>query len=45
MIYQMGNLARSVDVRVAQVEMDMPRIIDRAIEKAMVPLRDRVGLM
>uniref|UniRef100_M1DSX2 Integrase core domain containing protein n=1 Tax=Solanum tuberosum TaxID=4113 RepID=M1DSX2_SOLTU len=38
MIYQMGSLFGSVDVRVTQVKVDMPKIIDRTIENALALL-------
>ncbi|WMV13791.1 hypothetical protein MTR67_007176 [Solanum verrucosum] len=41
MIYQMGSLSLWKDVRVARVEMDMPGIIDKAIERALAPLREK----
>uniref|UniRef100_M1DAB3 Putative plant transposon protein domain-containing protein n=1 Tax=Solanum tuberosum TaxID=4113 RepID=M1DAB3_SOLTU len=42
MIYEMGSLAWSVDVRDERVEKDIPLLIDREIEQAMAPLRYRV---
>ncbi|KAH0705961.1 hypothetical protein KY289_011037 [Solanum tuberosum] len=38
----MGSLARLADVRAMRVENDIPRLIDRAIELALAPLRDKV---
>lgn len=41
LIYQTGIFARSTSVRATRVEMDIPKIICRAIEKALTPLIDR----
>lgn len=39
MIYQMGNLVRSADVRVAKVERVMPKFVEKAIEDALLLVR------